>query len=380
MKILVDGGNSGSGGYLRYLAGVFGTGALDSVEVLLVCSPRIAAALGELDRQVTVLVEAQLDALQRRTRLAWWRQRWPVLVREFGPDVVLHPAGLLRGRSGDVPRVAIHHSMAPFTKAMYRLYGPSRMSAEMLYWRMRLLRSFRRADGVVFHADYTRRAVSCQSGGITRSTLVPNAVPSAFSAAPLRDASLSAPVKLLCVSSLHLFKHQWQVVAAVAMLRRELGIDLRLNFVGSGEQRARTRLLRSIEGHAATSWTSIEEIPAESMPGAYKDADVFVFASSIEAWPITLGEAMASGLPIACSDRMAMPDILRDAGTYFDPEDPVSIADALRPLLTDPGLRSRCGALAREYAQEFTWERSAAGVVNFLRQVAKERELRGVSR
>jgi len=373
VKILVDGGNSGSGGYLRYLSGVFGTGALDSVEVLLVCSPRIAAALGELDRQVTVLVEPQLDAPQRRTRLAWWRHRWPVLVREFGPDVVLHPAGLLRGRSGDVPRVAIHHSMAPFTKAMYRLYGPSRMSAEMLYWRGRLLRSFRRADGVVFHAEYTRRAVSRQAGGIARTALVQNAVPSAFSAVPLRDASmLSSPVKVLCVSSLHLFKHQWHVVAAVAVLRRELGLDLRLDFVGSGEPRARARLLRSIEEHAATGWTSIEEIPAESMPGAYQDANVLVFSSSIETWSITLCEAMASGLPIACSDRMAMPDILRDAGTYFDPEDPVSIADALRPLLTNPELRQRCGALAREYAQEYTWERSAAGIVNFLRQVSRE--------
>jgi len=43
-----------------------------------------------------------------------------------------------------------------------------------------------------------------------------------------------------------------------------------------------------------------------------------------------LVEAMASGLPIACSNRGPMPEVLGDAGVYFDPEDPHDIARALR--------------------------------------------------
>jgi glycosyltransferase involved in cell wall biosynthesis len=69
---------------------------------------------------------------------------------------------------------------------------------------------------------------------------------------------------------------------------------------------------------------------------------------------------------------MAMPDILRDAGTYFDPEDPRSIADALRPLLTDAAVRRRSGELAHQYAKDYTWERSAHQVVDFLRRVSRE--------
>ena len=56
-----------------------------------------------------------------------------------------------------------------------------------------------------------------------------------------------------------------------------------------------------------------------------KRAHLFVFASSCENMPNTLVEAMASGLPIACSDRGPMPEILRDGGTYFDPENEVTI-------------------------------------------------------
>lgn len=374
MRVLVDGGNSGSGGYVRYLSGIFGSGALEGVEVLLVCSPGIAAALGPLDPQVTVRVEDKLDSPRRRTRLEWWRRTWPLVVQGFRPDVVLHPAGLLRGRSGAAPRVAVHHIMAPFMLASYRLYGLSRMSAAFLFWRIRLARSFRHADGVVFLADYTRRTVS-RHVRIARSTVVPNAVSSSFAATAERDQTvLSAPVRLLCVSTLYLFKYQWHVVAAVASLRLELGLDIQVDFVGGGERRARAKLASSIEKHDAGTWTTVREVPAALMPAVYRDADLFVFPSADEAWPITLGEAMASGLPIACANRMAMPDILRDAGTYFDPEDPVSLVAALRPLLTDAQLRRRQGVRARGYAATFTWGRSAGGLVAFLRQVTQDVE------
>lgn len=372
MKVLVDGGNSGSGGYLRYLSGIFGSGGLDGAEVLLVCSPRIAAELGPLDPQVTVRVEPELDAHRRSTRLMWWRRSWPLLVGEFRPDVVLHPTGLLRGRSGRVPRVAIHHNMAPFVAATYRLYGPSRISAEHLFWRTRLLHSFRCADGVVFHSDYTRRAVS-RHVRIARTALVPNAVSLAFNADENRNpAQLASPVKLLCVSTLHLRKYQRHVVAAVDALRRQLRIDVHVDFVGGGEPRAHAALMHSIDEYDAAGWTTVREVAAASMPDVYRDSDIFVFPSADESWPITLMEAMASGLPIASSDRMVMPNILRDAGTYFDPEDPVSTADALRPLLTDQDLRRRCSELALTYAAEYTWDRSAAGVVGFLRRVSEE--------
>lgn len=373
MKILVDGGNSGSGGYVRYLSGVLGSRQLEGVEVLLVCSPGLAERLGPLDTQVTLAVEPELDSPRRWTRLAWWRRTWPRLLADFRPDVVLHPTGLLRGRSGGVPTVVIHHVMAPFMPVTYRLYGPSRITAELLFWRTRLLRSFRRADGVIFHADYTRRTVVRQAGSIARSTLVPNAVPPEFTGRYDRDTTvLSTPVRLLCVSTLYLFKYQWNVVAAVAQLRSELGLDIHLDLVGGGEPRARKKLLRSVDRHDGRTWTTVREVPAKQMLAVYEQADVFVFPSADETWPITLLEAMASGLPIACADRMAMPEMLRDAGRYFDPEDPISMANALRPLLTDAALRTQCSQRAQEYAAEFTWERSAAGVVAFLRRVHEE--------
>lgn len=371
MRVLVDAGNSGSGGYLHYLSGIFGSNVLEDMKVLLVCSPSLAAKIGPLDPQVTLRIEPDLDSPLRWKRLVWWRRCWPDLVKQYDPDVVLHPTGLLRGRSGDVPKVAIHHYMAPFMSASYRLYGVSKMSAMLALWRVRLLRSFRRADGVVFLAEYTRSVVSKRLGSRAVTAVVPNAVPPRYlQAGGQARAGLSSPVKLLCVSTLYLFKHQPNVVAAVAELRQELGLDIRLDLVGGGEPRAKAKLMRSIQDNNAGDWATVREVAASEMPAVYREADVFVFPSADEAWPVTLGEAMGSGLPIACSERMAMPDILRDAGTYFDPEDTPQVVEALRRLLTEPRLREEYGALAKEYAADYTWDRSARMLMQFLRTVS----------
>jgi glycosyltransferase involved in cell wall biosynthesis len=102
------------------------------------------------------------------------------------------------------------------------------------------------------------------------------------------------------------------------------------------------------------------------LPALLAEADVFVFASSCENMPNTLVEAMASGLPIASSNRGPMPEVLQDAGVYFDPEDARSIADAIEPLLIDPTLRDSLAHRAFELARKYSWERCAAETWAFL--------------
>ena len=54
-------------------------------------------------------------------------------------------------------------------------------------------------------------------------------------------------------------------------------------------------------------------------PGVLSKANLFIFASSCENMPNTLLEGMASGLPIACSDRGPMPETLQDRGILSMP-------------------------------------------------------------
>jgi glycosyltransferase involved in cell wall biosynthesis len=157
------------------------------------------------------------------------------------------------------------------------------------------------------------------------------------------------------------------VVRAVEQLRNQ-GINVSLTLVGGGSGPAQERL-RAQMGHSDPHGeyiTQKEFVPQSDLPGYLLDADIFVFASSCENMPNTLVEAMAAGLPIACSRRGPMPEVLEDGGEYFDPEISESIAAALRKLIDDEGLRQRLASRAKTLAARYSWERCARETWSFL--------------
>jgi glycosyltransferase involved in cell wall biosynthesis len=97
-----------------------------------------------------------------------------------------------------------------------------------------------------------------------------------------------------------------------------------------------------------------------------------VFASSCETFGQILVEAMSAGLPIACSNRSVMPELLGDAGVYFDPEQPAEIASAIRTLFDSPELRSRLARESFKKAKNYSWARCADETFSFISQCARK--------
>jgi alpha-1,3-rhamnosyl/mannosyltransferase len=84
-----------------------------------------------------------------------------------------------------------------------------------------------------------------------------------------------------------------------------------------------------------------------------------VFASINEGFGIPVLEAMRRGLPVACSNASALPEVAGDAALYFDPYSVHGIADALGELIGDRVVADRLAAAGREREREFTWEATA---------------------
>jgi glycosyltransferase involved in cell wall biosynthesis len=105
----------------------------------------------------------------------------------------------------------------------------------------------------------------------------------------------------------------------------------------------------------------------------YVNADIGLFASSCENMPNILLENMASGLPIACSSLGPMPEILGDAGVYFNPCDSKDIAATIRKLIYSANLRNKLAKHAYECAQQYSWQRCAEETFTFLADIAKNK-------
>jgi glycosyltransferase involved in cell wall biosynthesis len=109
-------------------------------------------------------------------------------------------------------------------------------------------------------------------------------------------------------------------------------------------------------------------LPAPDLEGLYRAANCVVFPSLYEGFGLPVLEAMARGVPVACSNRSALPEVAGDAALLFDPEDVEAIRTATERLLTDASLGDRLRAAGRERAARFTWERTAELTVETYRR------------
>jgi glycosyltransferase involved in cell wall biosynthesis len=84
-----------------------------------------------------------------------------------------------------------------------------------------------------------------------------------------------------------------------------------------------------------------------------------VFPSLYEGFGLPVLEAMARGVPVACSDASSLPEVAGDAALLFDPRDEAAIAASMLRLLEDAPLAARLSARGAERVKQFTWERTA---------------------
>lgn len=317
------------------------------------------------------LIPHSQPALERSLlHQVWWQ--WRHLLgeaRAAGCQVLLNTdaGSICRFR----PAVVMSRDMLSYEPGEIERY---RGKAWLRLWVLRYIqnRSLRRADGVVFLTRYAADVIQRFTGPLRRVAIVPHGVGEEFrGVAPRQDwRTTGRAVRCLYVSNAAPYKHQWHVVRAMADLRHR-GFDLNLALVGGGSGSAQERL----EAELAQSdprrefVTTIGFLPAEQLPTLLSEADIFIFASSCENMPNTLIEAMAAGLPIACSDRGPMPEVLADGGVTFDPENPESIAAAVESLLLDSPLRDRCAKRALQIAGNYSWNRCGNETWQFLRSL-----------
>ncbi|WP_073852962.1 glycosyltransferase family 4 protein [Pontibacter flavimaris] len=102
------------------------------------------------------------------------------------------------------------------------------------------------------------------------------------------------------------------------------------------------------------------------LPVIYTLATVFVFPSLYEGFGLPPLEAMASGCPTVVSKAASMPEVCQDACLYFDGENPDDMAETLDRVLQDAGLRETLAKKGLELAKQYTWEKSAAELRDFI--------------
>ncbi|MDQ3068424.1 MAG: glycosyltransferase family 4 protein [Acidobacteriota bacterium] len=314
-----------------------------------------------------------LDGALHR-RVYWQRARLPELAAAAGCDVLFVPGG--SDASGFRPLVTMSRNLLPFEWREARRYGFGWLTLKNVLLRWSQKRTFRRADGLIFLTRYSQKIVMTSLGRASgKVTVISHGIDARFARAPRPQEDIAAfsverPFRLLYVSIVDAYKHQWVLAEAVARLRAE-GLPLTLELVGAAYPPALERLnetLRRVDPDARFIRYR-GAVPYDELHDVYASAHLNLFASSCENMPNILLEGMAAGLPIACSNRGPMPEVLGNAGVYFDPERPDDVAAAIRALVESPSLRTRVAGAAFDRARQFSWARCARETFAFLETV-----------
>jgi len=91
----------------------------------------------------------------------------------------------------------------------------------------------------------------------------------------------------------------------------------------------------------------------------YRDAALFVYPSLYEGFGIPPLEAMSLDCPVACSNSSSIPEVVGDAGEYFDPNDTESMRTAMERVLNSTSRRAELIERGRLRCTHFSWARCA---------------------
>jgi UDP-glucose:(heptosyl)LPS alpha-1,3-glucosyltransferase len=146
----------------------------------------------------------------------------------------------------------------------------------------------------------------------------------------------------------------------------------RLLVVGRDERALYDRLIREYGITDRVNFLS----PSPDVLQFYAAADAYVGPSLQDSFGMPVLEAMSCGLPVVCSSRAGVSEIVTsgaDGITLRDPQNGEEIAASLRSLLADPELGRRLGEQARLTAQKHTWNRNAQRAWEWLQEVLREK-------
>ncbi len=306
-----------------------------------------------------------VDAVNRVSRILFEQFRLPGAVRRQKVNVLLNPGFTGPVLSG-VPSVTVFHDL------QHVRHPEHFRSFDLLFWRFLLWQSAKKSKHLIAVSEATQRDLvqHYHVSADAVSVVMHGVEPEFFSLGRIPDEGLPY---VLCVSTLHPHKNLERLVRVFAQLRSKRP-QLRLVLAGMrGFQTKQIEKQISDSGVAAavdvTGW-----IARERLYDLYRRATVFVYPSTFEGFGMPVLEALAAGVPVACSDIPPLREVAGGAALFFNPGREDEMVEALDRLLSDAALAGGLAAAGKARARLFTWENAARATLDCLEGASGQRQ------
>ena len=292
-------------------------------------------------------------------------------------DVLYVPGAMFFGSFR--PYVAMARNLLPFDRDLVNLYR-----FRLQYFRLKILKpiminTYLKSNGLILLSELQKQIMLPyikDYDGLTR--VIPHGISNIFNNYKLIKSNFNRSyktkiIKISYVSIIDFYKNHINVVKAGKLLF-DMGYKILIEVVGDYYQPALKSLTKEINKIDPKNEfiKYLGHLDHKRLPDYYKTIDIFIFASSCEAYGQVLAEAMRSGLPIACSNKSALPAVLGDCGLYFDPDEIDSIVAVLVRLISSTKIRSKIAKNAYLRSKSLNWNSTSKNTFEFILDVSKK--------
>lgn len=110
-------------------------------------------------------------------------------------------------------------------------------------------------------------------------------------------------------------------------------------------------------------------IEQEDLPSIYSQAELYLYPSNVEAFPIPITEAMSCGTPIVTSDANGLREIAGEAAFFVNPDNPQEIADAMIKVLSSSEIKNNLSQKGLERSKLFDWNKCVRKTLDLFEEV-----------
>jgi glycosyltransferase involved in cell wall biosynthesis len=336
---LIPGGVGGTEIYLRNLLAALGE--IDSVNQYVVFTNRETGPDLVPDRANFICAQQPLRASFRPARIVWEQVALPFAVRKHRLDILFNP-GFTAPIACYCPMVTVFHDLQHKRHPEYFRWF------DLPFWTFFLWASARRSRGLIAVSAATRDDLQRYYG--VGAAVIHHGVEWQFFEIAKRRQPRDY---LLCVSTSHPHKNLVRLLRVAKPMKELPGLVI------TG---VRGFAAQEVEKLAAGSVRLTGWIPRDQLYELFRGARGFIYPSTFEGFGMPVLEAMAAGIPVACSDIPPLREIAGSTVHYFDPSSEAAIRDALERLIAGSIPTEAAG----RRAAQFTWKKAAQATLDYL--------------
>ncbi len=300
--------------------------------------------------------------------------RFPAIIKQQKLDLMHFPHWNVPVRYRDPFIVTIHDlTMYHFPRPEASTLGPIKFYVKDLAHRIAVKHAVKKSVHIITTSEFTKddikKTLHCATEKMTTIYQAPYTIKNTTNQDELLKKYAVAEPYVLYVGAAYPHKNLEGLLAAWDVFKKTHDQHNRYTLVLAGKENYFYKKLQEKIHDPSISYIGF--VPDDDLDVIYQKADLFVFPSLYEGFGLPPLEAMLRGTPVVSSSASCMPEVLRGDALFFDPDDPLFIAQTMHQGLTDDDLRSELKTRGKAVASTYSWEKLAGETVGVYERAMK---------